>query len=156
MQYVFYSKFYTTEAASLSRLRVKEMSISFDKAVGMREQALMLRAEKANILSSNLANIDTPNYKAKDIDFHAELTSRINQSSGFQMASGRSGHLDSMGSNLAANPMFRVPSQPSIDGNTVEEHVEHAEFMKNNLEFQVAFTLLNGSFKGLTKAIKGE
>jgi flagellar basal-body rod protein FlgB len=51
---------------------------------------------------------------------------------------------------------YRVPSQPSIDGNSVEEHVEHAEFMKNSLDFQVAFTLLNSSFKGLSKALRGE
>ena len=51
---------------------------------------------------------------------------------------------------------FRTPTQPSLDGNTVEEQVEHAEFMQNSLEYQTSFTLLNGRFRSLMSAIKGE
>ncbi len=55
-----------------------------------------------------------------------------------------------------SNMMYRVPSQPSIDGNTVEDQIEHAEYMKNALAFQASFTFLNSKFKGLTAAIRGE
>lgn len=133
------------------------MAISFDRALGIREQAMKLRVERASILSSNLANTDTPNFKARDIDFFGELQSRMSTGSLNTMRTTHEGHraLDASGSH-SSERLYRTPSQPSIDGNSVEEHVEHAEFMKNNLEFQVAFTLLNSSFKGLTKAIRGE
>ena len=119
------------------------MAISFNSSLGMFESALKLRSARAELLASNLANADTPDYKARDFDFKQALASASqNSSSG----------------NAAAQPelFYRTPSQPSLDGNTVEEQVEHAEFMQNGLEFQTAFTLLNGRFKGLMSAIKGE
>lgn len=133
------------------------MSISFEKALGMRETALTLRAQKASVLSSNLANADTPNYKARDFNFSEALKSSVssNHSSNLQIT--RKGHIDTTQSSMGLNHLnYRTPSQPSTDGNTVEEQIEHAEFMKNNLEFQAAFTMLNSSFKGLRKAITGE
>jgi flagellar basal-body rod protein FlgB len=133
------------------------VAISFEKALGMNEAALKLRGERASIISSNLVNADTPNYQARDINFHEALKQK--------MGTGNAGHLRTTntrhqgfgdGINTKSEHYFRTPTQPSIDGNTVEENIEHAEFMKNSLEFQVAFTFLNSKFKGLTKAIKGE
>lgn len=133
------------------------MSISFESHLGYREHALRLRAERATVLSSNLANVDTPNFKARDIDFKSEYQSRIGQSSQVQMRSSNNMHmsLDGIGGG-GSERLYRLPTQPSIDGNSVEEHVEHAEFMKNSLEFQVAFTMLSGSFKSLQKAVRGD
>lgn len=132
------------------------MAITFQNAIGIREHAFTLRAERASVLSSNLANVDTPNFKARDIDFHSELKRRMGDT---DIQSGKTTHamhmsLDAGGADT--DRMYRIPSQPSIDGNSVEAHVEHAEFMKNSLEFQVAFTLLNSGFKGMTKALKGQ
>lgn len=133
------------------------MSISFENALGIREQAMRLRADRANILSSNLANVDTPNYKARDIDFQAVLKARMDGGADSRMYATHSNHIALSTPGYAGlEKKYRVPSQPSIDGNSVEEHVEHAEFMKNSLDFQVAFTLLNSSFKGLSKALRGE
>lgn len=132
------------------------MGISFESALGMREHALMLRAERASVLSSNLANADTPNYKARDIDFQSELKRRMTSNETHHMATTRAGHMKINTDMSGDNQLYRVPGQPSIDGNSVESHVEHAEFMKNSMEFQVAFTLLNSSFKGIRKAVKGE
>lgn len=132
------------------------MAISFQNAIGMREHAFTLRAERASVLSSNLANVDTPNYKARDIDFQSELKRRMG---GSDIQHGRmthSAHMSLDGGASDTDQMYRIPSQPSIDGNSVEAHVEHAEFMKNSLEFQVAFTLLNSGFKGMTKALTGQ
>lgn len=133
------------------------MSISFDKALGMREHALSIRADRASILSSNLANVDTPNFKARDIDFQAELKNRMGGHDGKMIRSTHSKHMALEASiDSEFGRLYRLPTQPSIDGNTVEGHVEHAEFMKNSMEFQVAFTMLSSSFKGLRKAIKGD
>lgn len=137
------------------------MAISFHNALGMRESALTIRAERAGVLASNLANADTPGYKAKDIDFAQALKNKMASGghSGMRMTDHQHMNLrggNSVGSKGSSEQMYRMSSQPSIDGNSVEEQVEHAEFMKNSLEFQTAFTLLNSSFAGLRKAIKGE
>ncbi len=127
------------------------MSINFKSAIGTYESALQLRSKRAEILSSNLANADTPNFKARDFDFQAALKSAL--ASGDSMGKPTQGSMGSVGS----PPLqYRTPMQPSVDGNTVDEHVEHAEFMRNSLEFQATFTLLNSRIKGLMGAIKGE
>ncbi len=133
------------------------MAISFENAIGMREQAMRLRADRASVLASNLANADTPGFKARDIDFQAELKARTTDSGSQTLRSTHSGHIGVADLGLEGSErLYRIPSQPSIDGNSVEEHVEHSEFMKNSLEFQVAFQLLNSGFKGLSKAVRGE
>ncbi len=135
------------------------MAITFDSALGMSEAALRLRVARAGVLSSNLANADTPNYKARDINFQEALAAKMGGSTNSAMRSTHSQHMSmtSDESGLGSDDFYyRVPSQPSIDGNTVEENKEHAEFMKNNMEFQSAFTFLNSKFKGLTKAIRGD
>ena len=133
------------------------MPISFQAATGLYEQALSLRAERATILSANLANVNTPGYKARDMDFSEVLNRQTRGALRGNLHGSHSGHFTSGTSGaLAAERLYRQPLQPSIDGNTVEEQVENAEFMQNNLQFQVAFTLLNSRFKGLSKAIRGE
>lgn len=134
------------------------MAISFDKALGVHESALRLRAQRAGMLASNLANADTPGYKAQDIDFQQALSNRLqHNSANMPMEATKTGHIRIGTQGIGSiETQYRVPTQPSIDGNTVEEQVEHAEFMKNNLDFQASFTFLNSKFKSLTKAIKGE
>jgi flagellar basal-body rod protein FlgB len=133
------------------------VAINFQQALGMSESALRLRAHRAEVLSANLANADTPNYKAKDFDFHAALQSAQQQQSRGGLMLTQDRHIEGGGQMLpGVNMTYRTPTQPSIDGNTVDEHIEHAEFMANSLEFQTAFTLLNSRFKGLISAIRGE
>ncbi|SQB21851.1 flagellar rod protein [Citrobacter koseri] len=86
------------------------MSITFDKALGVHPQAVALRLSRAELLSANLANVDTPNFQAKDIDFAAEM-----QRSSW-----------SFSNPSAPQEMYRVPYQPSSDGNTVALNVEQA------------------------------
>lgn len=134
------------------------MSLNFKNALGAFEPALKLRAERAAVLSNNLANVNTPNFKARDVDFHETLKAKMaTTNSGSTIAKTHSGHMDFKGGNWSSSEMmFRIPTQPSIDGNTVEEHIEHSEYMKNSLEFQTAFTFLNSRFKGLSKALTGQ
>lgn len=133
------------------------MAINFHNAFGPFEAALKLRSGRAEILSANLANADTPNFKAKDFDFHQVLNAQLSSRGGGNMAATRAGHLPATASGAPDfNLQFRTPTQPSIDGNTVDEHIENAAFMENSLEFQVAFTLLNSRMRGIMNAIKGE
>lgn len=134
------------------------MAISFSEATGYFEQTLGLRSRRAEVLANNLANADTPHYKARDIDFAKALEQRVagERQPRFTLNTTSDKHLDGMAMIALDDLLYRTPNQPSVDGNTVEEQVEHAAYMKNALAFQASFTFLNGKFKGLTSAIKGE
>lgn len=133
------------------------MAINFDRALGIHEQALQVRTHRAQVLANNLANVDTPGYKARDIDFKGILQGQselnLNQS---HMRTTSDKHISGQSLTSDANVLYRTPSQMSIDGNTVEEQVEHAAFMENNMAFQASFTFLNSKFTGLMTAIKGQ
>jgi len=133
------------------------MAISFESALGIHESALRVRGQRASVLADNLANVDTPNYKARDVDFKQVLSGKMqpNQSFGLQKTSEM--HIGASGFGMGDDSvLYRTPHQPSIDGNTVEEQIEHAEYMKNALAFQASFTFLNSKFKGLNTALRGE
>ena len=133
------------------------MTINFQSALGIHEQALQLRGKRAAVIANNLANATTPNFKARDIDFKAALTKQTSTTGkGVGLGTSNDRHIQTNNNAGFMNELFRTPHQPSIDGNTVEEQVEHAEYMKNSLAFQASFEMLNAKFKGLRKAIKGE
>ncbi|ACE84309.1 flagellar basal body rod protein FlgB [Cellvibrio japonicus] len=133
------------------------MSISFDKALGIHESALKFRSERASVLANNLANIDTPNYKARDVDFKQALGQQMKKAERFDVATTNEKHIPaSTFVGVDEGLLYRVPQQPSIDGNTVEDQIEHAEYMKNALAFQASFQFLNSKFSGLRSAIRGE
>ncbi|MCV6625600.1 MAG: flagellar basal body rod protein FlgB [Cellvibrionaceae bacterium] len=134
------------------------MAISFQNALGIHDTALRLRGQRAEVLAENLANADTPNYKARDLDFNAMLqNASARQNRGLEMNTSNSGHRPG-GATVAGdeNLLYRNPLAPSIDGNTVEAHVEHGKYMENALAFQTSFQFLNGKFKGLMTAIRGD
>lgn len=133
------------------------MAINFTKALGVHEQALRLRSDRSAVLADNLANADTPGYKAKDIDFQGVLKGQVqlNQSK-TSMQTTHASHISVNSMSNEYDMLYRTPQQPSIDGNTVEEQIENAEYMKNSLAFQASFNFLNSRFKGLATAIKGE
>lgn len=133
------------------------MTISFESAFGLHEKALRFRGQRAEILSNNLANVDTPNFKARDLDFKQALAQEEAESSVFSTTITNDRHIEA--SSLLeddANLLYRIPQQPSIDGNTVEDQIENAEFMKNALDLQTSFEFLNDEFKGLKTAIRGD
>jgi flagellar basal-body rod protein FlgB len=123
------------------------MAIQFDKALGVHAQALQLRAERTKILASNLANETTPGYQARDIDFAASLQRELETTPG-------EAALSAGGS--APELLYRVPNQPSQDGNTVELGVEQAAFSQNASEFQMSLTFINMKLRGLAQAIEGQ
>jgi len=134
------------------------MAISFDKALGIHEDAMHFRGHRAAVLANNLANADTPNYKARDVDFQSALADKMNpKHKTIDLQTTHQSHREAKGLEMGdGGLMYRTPQQPSIDGNTVEEQVEHAQYMENSLAFQASFTFLNGRFKGLMGAIKGD
>ncbi|ROU01566.1 flagellar basal body rod protein FlgB [Marinobacter sp. R17] len=133
------------------------MAISFDNALGIHEKALNMRVQRAEILANNLANADTPGFKARDIDFKSALGEAQGQSGELAMARTEPGHIDpDAAMSDRALLMYRNPYQPSLDGNTVDAQQEQARFMRNAMDYQASFQFLNSKFAGLTKAIKGE
>lgn len=127
------------------------MTVSFAESIGLHAQSLMLREKRGEILASNIANAATPNFKARDLDFEAELA---RATGGFDLARTAPGHLG--GGFADAGLGYRVPLNASLDGNTVELPVEQMEFAENTLRYQTSLQFLNRRISGLMTAIKGE
>lgn len=120
------------------------MSIRIDAVLGVHARALELRTQRSEILAANLANEDTPGFQARDIDFAAEMR---------RLESDHQPRLAVAGSDPRL--LFRVPSHPAQDGNTVELSVEQAEFSRNAMDFQTSLTFINMKIRGLKQAIEG-
>jgi flagellar basal-body rod protein FlgB len=120
----------------------------------LHEQALNFRAQRNEVLSSNIANADTPNYKARDVDFGTALKSA--QSATLNLAKTSALH-NSAGNVRAGSPelKYRVPTQPSLDGNTVQADIEQAAYAENALQYRASLTFLNGTIQTLRYALKG-
>ncbi len=118
------------------------MSIRIDDVIGVHAQALQVRMQRSEILAANLANVDTPGFQARDIDFASAMS---------RLASGEAVNALAIDSPLK----YRVPYQASLDGNTVELGVEQAEFSRNSMDFQTSLTFLTMKFSGLKQAIEG-
>lgn len=134
------------------------MSISFDKALGIHADALTFRAQRAEVLSNNIVNADTPHYKARDLDFAKVLEAQQQKQGGqFSLQQTDSRHIAAEGV-VAGDPalLYRNPFHPSIDQNSVDAQVEQAKYAENTVQFQASFTLLNSKFKGLVSALRGE
>ena len=133
------------------------MAFSFDKLVGIHEQALNIRTKRNELLASNLTNVDTPGYKARDIDFKAALSqANANQNSGFMKKTNDRHMSNSMPGMPNAELLYRVPSQPTLDGNTVDAQMEQAEFGENAVRYQASLHFLDRRFKGIIAALRGE
>jgi len=135
------------------------MTINFSNALGLAPQALDLLGQRTSILANNIANADTPNYKARDLPFQAMLNDAIEGSAdrAEPMSLTNPNHIDVAPSDaIDGDLQYRVPLLPAIDGNTVDIHVEQAAFAENSLQFQASLRFLDGRFKGLISAIRGE
>lgn len=132
-------------------------AINFANALGVHERALHLRTERSAVLANNLANSETPGYKARDFDFRAALQAAKSDKSAMNMSRTHKGHIVSTvkGEGTSVALSYRVPLQASIDGNTVDAQMESAAFARNALEFGSSFRFLNGRFASLGKAISG-
>ncbi|MCK4864727.1 MAG: flagellar basal body rod protein FlgB [Gammaproteobacteria bacterium] len=132
------------------------MEISIDNVFGVHEAAMHLQGRRAQLLSQNLANSDTPGYKAKDIDFKAALKSAANGTSQQPLQTTQTGHIQPKGTFMGAETLYRQPMQPSLDGNTVEPHVEMAEFTENSMRYLMTLRIMSGKINSMLSAIRGE
>ncbi len=129
--------------------------MNLDKAFGIHATAVALRSQRAELLASNLANGDTPGFKARDIDFKSILQGAAHQAVALQTT--HAGHLsDNSGMLSSGQLQYRQPHQASLDGNTVDTQIEQSEFMKNAMQYQASLRFLNGRITGLISAFRGE
>ena len=141
---------------------INKVTISFDNALGPHAEALSLRGKRTEVLARNIAHADTPGFLARDLDFKAELAGRLEGTQpGTQLAVRRTqaGHQPLGGAAVTPDVVtlkYRTPLMGSFDGNTVDTQTEQALFAENNMQFQASLRFLNGKFKGLIAAIKGE
>ena len=125
------------------------------KLFGVHATALRLRAERASVLATNLANVNTPGYKAQDMDFHEIMAGLDKGPSTMRRTSTMhiSSSMDSAGSHRLK---YRIPAQDSLDGNSVDMQQERSAFTQNALMYQTSLRFLNGKIQGLIAAIRGE
>jgi flagellar basal-body rod protein FlgB len=131
-----------------------------DDAFRFQQQSLSLRAQRQEVLSANIANADTPGYKARDVDFSAALrdavgASRVPRLPETSLTLTSPGHLAAKAStDVRANLLYRQPLQPSLDGNTVDMDVERTAFAENTMRYQGSVTLLSQRIKGMLAAVQ--
>lgn len=132
------------------------MPINFDSALGIHAEALKLRGQRAEVLASNLANMDTPNYKARDFDFRSALVQAQQRSHPAFLKVSHSAHIRPVSTASAVEMAYRVPTQSSLDGNTVDAPMEQAAFAENALNYRTSLQFLSSRIRGLMGAIRGE
>lgn len=114
-----------------------------DSLFGVHGKALELRSQRLNLLASNIANASTPGYKARDIDFDAALKDATDKGVN--------------ASNAATAAMgYRIPLQPSLDGNTVELSTEQTLFAENAVKYSTTLSFLEARINTITRALRGE
>ncbi|OGS90159.1 MAG: flagellar basal-body rod protein FlgB [Gallionellales bacterium GWA2_59_43] len=129
-----------------------------DGALRFQQAALNLRAARQELLASNVANADTPNYKARDIDFASALRNAMaGTAEELPVVQTAPAHLSgSAGESVMGSPvMYRKPLQPSADGNTVDMDVERAQFADNALRYEANVMFVSEKLKGMLAAIQG-
>lgn len=127
-----------------------------DRALGIMPHALSVGARRLELLAENMANSDTPGFKARDIDFRATLNQVMQGGAGAErLRVTQPGHLGD-GPGAADAVRYRVPSQPSLDGNTVDGDLEKAAFSEAAVRYQASLDFLDSRISGLRKALRGE
>ena len=121
--------------------------------IAFQASALSLREKRNDMLASNIANAGTPGYKARDIDFDRELARQVGDS---PLRKKDDRQMDDVAGSSDADVQYRVPLNPSLDGNTVELSVEQMEFSENSLRYMTTLSFLNRRISGLMTAIRGE
>lgn len=130
------------------------MATTIDSLFGVHEQALTYRSKRAEVLASNMANADTPGYKARDFDFKSVLNklntpaARVNQT--------HNKHMGFDKTPAAVSLAYRIPSSASLDGNTVDAKIEQAQYAENAMDYQTSLRFVNGKISSYLSALKGE
>ncbi len=123
-----------------------QLQVAQDSLFGIHAAALEVRSQRMGLLASNIANASTPGFKAKDLDFQSTL-SAVEQSADAGGASDGA---------IRSATRYRLPTGPSLDGNTVELNAEQTAFAENAVQYQTTLSFLNGRIGQITRALKGE
>jgi flagellar basal-body rod protein FlgB len=137
-----------------------------DQTLAFHEAALKLGAQRQQVLASNIANADTPNYKARDFDFAQALQGAVGRGNPSSvavvptpgLAKTAPGHQGGLGSTLVAGApslLYRTGVQGGVDGNTVDMEVERNQFTNNALRYEASITMISGQIKSMLTAIQG-
>ena len=138
-----------------------------DATLAFNQSVLRVRAQRQELIAGNIANADTPNYKARDINFNDALNNALSGNdtpgSGLDVSKTSSAHLsgdptsvDYVPTGKPGEPMFRPLIQGSVDGNTVDMDVERNQFTDNAIRYEASLNMINGQIKKLLSAIQGQ
>jgi flagellar basal-body rod protein FlgB len=138
------------------------MISKLDDAIRFQQTALRIRGQRQEIIAANIANADTPNYKARDIDFGAALNNALSgiATQAIEPTKTSPQHLstDGTGSTVGAGssgPQYRKVLQNSVNGNTVDMDVERNQFMENAIRYEASLTAVNDQLKRIIAALQG-
>lgn len=133
---------------------------NLDSALSFHQAALRIRGQRQELIAANIANADTPNYKARDIDFKAAMQGAMDgvAQDRFNTSKTSEQHLDGTPSSAPAGapgaPLFRPIIQGSVDGNTVDMDVERNQFADNAIRYEASLTMINSKLKQMLAAIQ--
>ena len=125
----------------------------YESYLGFSQSALNIKARRVQVISENIINASTPNYRAKDINFEKILGDRINQEGSNNHSTV---HAQLSSREIQASTFYRVPLSPSVDNNTVEIGVEQAKFGQATSDYQASLQFFEGKVSSMFKAIRGE
>lgn len=134
------------------------MKSLIDQELGFHQTAINVRAHRQQLLASNIANADTPNYKARDVEFKSALAGALDGRLGrLALASTSSRHLQAGGGGpLDGYVQYRTEQQSSVDGNTVNMDLERSAFAENALHYEASITFINGLLRTMQQAVQGQ
>ncbi len=132
------------------------MALNINTQLDLNARALGIANQRLELLADNVANADTPGYKARDIDFRTAMQS-AGSGGDLGLKATRKGHmqLDGIAGPNTATPLYRVPDQPSLDGNTVDSQRENAAIAETSVRYQASLTFLSAQIRSLREAING-
>ena len=131
------------------------MPVNFEKAFGIHDDALLLFERRTQLISENIANADTPGYKARDIDFDQALQN-IQNNNAARLKTTHQGHINLQQAKFSDDIQYRQVEQSSADGNTVDSQKEKAAFAENSIRYQTTLSFLTRKISGLKTAFRGE
>lgn len=129
---------------------------NLDQHLAVLSQAMNMRTQRHQVLASNIANADTPGYKARDFSFESAMQNALagRGNSGIALARTAAGHIADTSAGAAhAAIQFRKETQSAVDGNTVDMDVERAQIAENALQYQILTQFISEKFKGVRSAL---
>lgn len=129
------------------------MPTQIDQLFAGHQQAMGMSRERLRLLASNIANAETPGFKARDLDFRAALDKA--GTSAVRLAATRPGHMQGGAEDLRPLVTYRTPEQPSADGNTVDADKEKTAFAEASVRYMASLTFLNNKIRSMRAAITG-